>query len=302
MAGSCSRCRSSSIRPTHSSCRLSSRHERRVVLPLLLMVPVLFIAGVAVRLLRRRARGARLPAQLQRRRVQHRGPRERVLRLLRAHPDLGRAAVPDPGRDARGDPAGDRHPRAAGRESPLRGAGDRGRCDAAARNRPGHDADLDGPALRPLRALAACSPGGSGAHPPQSADGRPPPQGLPSAARGGARARPSAAAAMLYVGDSLGVGTSPVPGAGARRGRARGRREDRPPERRRGRRARLADRARARRRRLRPRHQRRPGGSRSCWPPISSAPPRSPAIAVWSSRRSTARRSTASRSTASTAR
>ena len=41
------RCRSSSGRPTPSCCRRSARRERRVALPLMAMVPVLFIAGVA---------------------------------------------------------------------------------------------------------------------------------------------------------------------------------------------------------------------------------------------------------------
>ena len=86
-----------------------------------------------VRLLRRHAGGARLPARLQRRRVQDRDPRQRVLRLLRPHPDLGRDPVPDPGRDAGGHAAGDRHPGAAGGQPPLRDPGDRGRRDAAPR-------------------------------------------------------------------------------------------------------------------------------------------------------------------------
>ena len=62
-----------------------SPQERRVAMPLLLMVPFLFIAGVAVLLLRGPRPGHGLPPQLQRGRVQHPGPGARLLQLRHAH-------------------------------------------------------------------------------------------------------------------------------------------------------------------------------------------------------------------------
>ena len=103
--------------------------EQRVVMPLLMAVPVLFIAGAMF------AYFVVMPAALDfllgfnADAVQDRDPRQRVLRLLRPHPDLGRGPVPDPGRDAGDHPAGDRHPGAAGGQPPLRDPGDRGRRD-----------------------------------------------------------------------------------------------------------------------------------------------------------------------------
>ena len=60
--------------------------ERRVVLPFLLMVPLLFIAGVVFAYFVVRAGGDELPAELQPGRLQHPGPGARVLQLLRRSP------------------------------------------------------------------------------------------------------------------------------------------------------------------------------------------------------------------------
>ena len=74
--------------------------ERKVALPVMAMVPVLFIAGVRLRLLRRPAAGRRLPAELQRRLVRHPHPGLGLLQVLGRPDRADRAAVPDPGRRA----------------------------------------------------------------------------------------------------------------------------------------------------------------------------------------------------------
>ncbi len=72
--------------------------ERRVALPLLLLVPVLFIAGVVFCYFVVLAAGARLPARLQRGRVQHRGAGARLLLVRHARDARDGARLPDPGR------------------------------------------------------------------------------------------------------------------------------------------------------------------------------------------------------------
>ena len=62
--------------------------EKKVALPLLLMVPVLFIVGVVFGYFVVLPRGARLPARLQRRRVPERGPSARLLLVRLADADL----------------------------------------------------------------------------------------------------------------------------------------------------------------------------------------------------------------------
>ena len=120
--------------------------ERRVVLPLLLMVPLLFIAGVVF------AYFVVVPPALQfllnfndeQFNIQIRAADYYgffVLTLISIG-ILFQIPVGDPG----GDPARDRHPRAARAQPPLCRARDRDRRDAAARDRPGDDADRDGPA------------------------------------------------------------------------------------------------------------------------------------------------------------
>ncbi len=75
-----------------------SPNEKRVAVPMMLMVPVLFIVGVRVLLLRRAHAGDALPAQLQRRRVQHAGPRARLLLVRDAADARDGHRLPDPGR------------------------------------------------------------------------------------------------------------------------------------------------------------------------------------------------------------
>ena len=107
--------------------------ERRVAMPLMLMVPFLFIAGVVVRLLRRAAAGDRVPAELQRRRLRHPHPGEGVL-PVRDHVPGGRSGCCSRSRSrARDHAAGHRHPAPAAQEPGLRAPRPRGRRDAAAR-------------------------------------------------------------------------------------------------------------------------------------------------------------------------
>ena len=73
-----------------------SPRERRVVLPLMLMAPFLFIGRRGVRLPRRARPGGGLPAQLQRRAVQHPGPGPRVLHLRGADADGDGSGFPGP--------------------------------------------------------------------------------------------------------------------------------------------------------------------------------------------------------------
>ena len=88
----------------------------RVALPLLLMVPVLFIAGVVFCYFVVLHAGDALPAQLQRRRVQHRGPGARLL-LVRHDAAAGDGhRLPDPDRDPRRLSDRARHAAAAAQE------------------------------------------------------------------------------------------------------------------------------------------------------------------------------------------
>ena len=75
-----------------------SKQQQRMILPLLLLIPVLFIAGRRLRLLRRPPRRGQVPAQLQRLPVQHPGAGEGVLRLLRPDPARLRDRLPGAGR------------------------------------------------------------------------------------------------------------------------------------------------------------------------------------------------------------
>ena len=59
-----------------------SQRERRVILPIMLLAPVLFLAGVAFADFLDAGRG-QVPARLQRLPVQRPGPRSRLLQLLR---------------------------------------------------------------------------------------------------------------------------------------------------------------------------------------------------------------------------
>ncbi len=78
-----------------------SHQERRVILPLLLMVPFLFLARRRLRLLRRPPGGRPLPAQLQQQRVHHPAAGPRLLQLLRHHPARLRHRLPGAGGDPR---------------------------------------------------------------------------------------------------------------------------------------------------------------------------------------------------------
>ena len=97
-----------------------ARAARRVALPLLLIVPFLFVAGVTFGVLRCPAPRRRLPADVQQPVVRH--PRARAgLLPVRGHgPRPARRALPDPRRRARAHPSRDRQPTAAGREPRLR--------------------------------------------------------------------------------------------------------------------------------------------------------------------------------------
>ena len=87
--------------------------EKRVALPMMLMIPLLFIAGVVFCYFVVLTPAMTLPAQLQRRRVQHAGTGARLL-LVRHAPDAGDGArVPDPGGRAGGLQAAHHEPGAA---------------------------------------------------------------------------------------------------------------------------------------------------------------------------------------------
>ncbi len=129
-----------------------SKQQQRAILPLLLLIPALFIAGVvfgyfvvlpAATKFLLNFNDAQFNIQ-----VQGQG----VLRLLRADAARLRARLPDSGRDSRGDPPRHRQGRAADQEPPLRLPGLRGRRGGAARRRPGLDAVGDGSAAGALRA------------------------------------------------------------------------------------------------------------------------------------------------------
>ena len=136
---------------TRSSCRRSARTRSKTMLPLLLMVPVLFIAGVVF------AYYVVVPAAVKfllnfnddQFNIQIRA-REYYCFFSLSLISVG-AALPDPGRRPRRDPARDRHARSARQEPPLRDPRHRRPRDAPARHRPDHDADLDAAADRAVR-------------------------------------------------------------------------------------------------------------------------------------------------------
>ena len=97
-----------------------SDRERRVVLPILIFAPVLFLAGVAFSVLRRDAGRGQVPAQLQRQPVQRPGPGARLLQLLLDHDAGRRRHLPAAAGDPRRRPARHRQRRAALQEPPLR--------------------------------------------------------------------------------------------------------------------------------------------------------------------------------------
>ena len=110
----CSRCRCCSARRTRSSCRRSRPRERQVALPLMVMVPFLFIAGVVFALLHRAAERDQLPAELQRRQLRHPHPGQRRTTGSRSLVLVAMGvAVPGAGRDPRDHPHGDRHRRSS---------------------------------------------------------------------------------------------------------------------------------------------------------------------------------------------
>ena len=76
-----------------------SPSEKRVAMPMMLMVPVLFIAGVVFCYFVVLDAGDAVPAQLQRRRVQHAGARARLLLVRDAADARDGHRLPDPGRD-----------------------------------------------------------------------------------------------------------------------------------------------------------------------------------------------------------
>ena len=128
-----------------------SPREKKTLLPMLLMVPFLFIAGVLF------AYFVVFPAALKfllnfnddQFNIQIRA-REYYSFFSLSLISVG-IAVPDPRRRPRGHPPRHRHPRAAPQEPALRDPRDRDPRDAAAGHRSGHDADLDAapdPALR----------------------------------------------------------------------------------------------------------------------------------------------------------
>ena len=133
-----------------------SPRERQVALPLMLMVPFLFIARRRVRVLRRAAARDRLPAELQRRQLRHPPAGAGLLPVLDPAPagdgllfqiPIGVLAVTRMGIVT---------PRPAAQEPPLRDPRDRDRGDAAARPGPGDDAADHGPADRALSRALSC--------------------------------------------------------------------------------------------------------------------------------------------------
>ncbi len=144
--------------------------ERRVVMPFLILIPLLFIAGVVFSYFVVVPAATQVPAQLQPERVQHPGPGQRattasssspwsrsgsssrcpmgILALTRLGIIDARAALPQP---------------------PLRVPDPGGRRDAPPGNRPGHDADRAGAAPGAVRVLA--DPGAAGGHAPEPTGG-----------------------------------------------------------------------------------------------------------------------------------
>ena len=119
----------------------------------MLMVPVLFIAGVLFGYFVVLERAVAVPAELQRRLVRHPPAGQGLLQVRGLLPGRDRSAVPDPRRRAGGHAAGHLHAEAARQEPRLRDPrhrGPRGRRDADARS--GDDDAGDGAADRPVRA------------------------------------------------------------------------------------------------------------------------------------------------------
>ena len=91
---------------TRSCCRRSARSERRVALPLLLMVPVLFIAGVAFGYFVVLDRAVDFLLNFNDEPVQHPGPGARLLQLRGADAARDGPGVPGPAGDPGGHAAG----------------------------------------------------------------------------------------------------------------------------------------------------------------------------------------------------
>ena len=120
--------------------------EKSVILPILLLFPVLFIAGIAFSYF------AVMPAAVHfllnfndnQFNVQVRA--SDYYSFFSMTMLAGRADLPAADGDPRGHPPRDRQSRADHQEPPLRLSGDRGRRRGAARSGPDLDADRDGPA------------------------------------------------------------------------------------------------------------------------------------------------------------
>ena len=117
-----------------------SRAERRVVLPILLLVPAPLPRRRRLRLLRRDAGRGPVPARLQQQPVQRPGPRQRLLQLL-LDDDAGlRTGLPAAAGDRRRHPPRHRQGRAAQLQPPLRLPRDLDHRRGPARRRPDLDA------------------------------------------------------------------------------------------------------------------------------------------------------------------
>ena len=136
--------------------------EKRVVLPFLILVPLLFIAGVVFSyfVVVPAATKFLLNFNQSEFNIQVRAS-EYYSFFITTLIALGLVfQVPDG--DPGAHPAGDRHPAAALPQPPLRLPDPGGRGDAAARDRPGDDADRAGAAPGAVRVLA--DPGAAGGH------------------------------------------------------------------------------------------------------------------------------------------
>ena len=80
--------------------------EKRLILPFLILVPVLFIAGVVFSYFVVVPAGDEVPVELQPDRVQHAGAGERLLRVPADDPARAGARLPDPDGRRRRDAAG----------------------------------------------------------------------------------------------------------------------------------------------------------------------------------------------------
>ena len=121
-----------------------SPRERQVAVPMMLMIPFLFIAGVVFAYYMVLPNAIRFLQNFNDDIVRHPPAGARLLQLLDHGPGGHGAAVPGADRDPRGHARGDRHDAPAAQEPPLRDPRDRRRRDAAARPGPGHDALADG--------------------------------------------------------------------------------------------------------------------------------------------------------------